>query len=590
MKHFNFTEIRLLSIILVLIALMLLCACNSDTTDTDVVTTDTQQTEQTEPYVAPDDGKLRIFSNGEYRCNIIRPENASDAELALYVKVRNMLKEITGVMPPIATDFLAYNESYDPNEFAIVIGLSKHDEATKLYSELNYSEFRAELVNKKYVIGFHDIDTANTALETLRSYFTKNYKNGELILTEDWNFSYSEDVLLENIPNYEGGYFSGVYLGAYDMQTVVIHNTNADEYKAYLEKLSNSDFKYYTDNAIGKNLFATYHNDDYILTAMFFDNIDEVRITMEHTGNYDLPTLEEENIYTVTNEQSTITQIGLEESAGIQNGMSYIVKLADGSFIVFDGGTVNARDQFVEVISSLADDPENITIAAWIITHAHGDHMGLILDVLYNQKYAHLFNVEQIIWSKISERQLEHLNAGNMDYIDKMLSKLEGTKIVTAHPGQVFYIRNAVYTVYATVEMVEPFTLSNLNDACVVGRLEIDGRSFFFPGDSHPVETDVLTAVYNYDMKSDAVQVIHHGYQGGNAAFYSMVDPLTVFWPLGMKNYSTAESPNTPMKEWSYSSWLFSDEAKVENIYVAGSEVLTLIIKDLPSHSDTVSE
>jgi hypothetical protein len=57
-----------------------------------------------------------------------------------------------------------------------------------------------------------------------------------------------------------------------------------------------------------------------------------------------------------------------------------------------------------------------------------------------------------------------------------------------------------------------------------------------------------------------------------------------------MKNYSTAESPNTPMKEWSYSSWLFSDEAKVENIYVAGSEVLTLIIKDLPSHSDTVSE
>jgi hypothetical protein len=109
MKHFNFTAIRLLSIILVLIALMLLCACNSDTTDTDVVTTDTQQTEQTEPYVAPDDGKLRIFSNGEYRCNIIRPENASDAELALYVKVRNMLKEITGVMPPIATDFLAYN-------------------------------------------------------------------------------------------------------------------------------------------------------------------------------------------------------------------------------------------------------------------------------------------------------------------------------------------------------------------------------------------------------------------------------------------------------------------------------------------------
>ena len=211
--------------------------------------------------------------------------------------------------------------------------------------------------------------------------------------------------------------------------------------------------------------------------------------------------------------------------------------------------------------------------------------MGLIFTVLYDEQYAGLFEVDQIIWSKVSEEQLKNIGGGNMDYVDKAFAKLEGTKIVIAHPGQVFYIRNAVYTVYATIEMVEPLVLDNLNDSSVVGMLEIEGKAILFPGDSHPTETGVIISVFGEALKADAVQIIHHGYQGGSDAFYSLVDPLTVFWPLGMKNYSTAEAPNTPMKDWSFSRWIFSDSSKVENIYVAGSEVLTLPISELPSHT-----
>jgi hypothetical protein len=41
------------------------------------------------------------------------------------------------------------------------------------------------------------------------------------------------------------------------------------------------------------------------------------------------------------------------------------------------------------------------------------------------------------------------------------------------------------------------------------------------------------------------------------------------------------------MKTWSYSRWLFSEDSKVQNIYVAGSDVLTLLIKDIPSHENS---
>ena len=565
-----------------LLAVLLLCACNKE--DTDATDATDQQTEAPSETSKYNDGKLRIFADGKYQCKIVRPENATRRELDFYINVRNMLKEVTGVMPPIATDFIAYNESYDPDEFAILVGTTNHDEADELYSKLSYSDFRAELINKKYVLGFHDLDTANAALDTLKSLLTRNFKNGELILEGNWNYSFSDKEILESIPVYEGGKFSNVYEGAYDMQTIVIENTNENDYNAYLNKISENGFSPYTDNSIGNNLFATYQSDKYILTTMYFAALKEARVTIEKTGNYDLPALEVDNVYTDKGVEATITQIGIEESAGIQNGMSYVIKLADGSFIVFDGGTGRANQQFVEVMKSLADDPEHITIAAWIITHAHGDHMGLILNVLFDQRFAGIFDVEQIIWSKVSDKQMANMGSGGLNY-DKMFEKLEGTKIVTAHPGQVFYIRNAVYTVFATIEMVEPITLANLNDSCVVGRLEIADRSIFFPGDSHPTETGVINSIYKEQLKSDAVQVIHHGYQGGDATFYSFVDPITVFWPLGMKNYSTAEAPNTPMKDWSYSAWLFSEDSNVEKIYVAGSDVVTLVIKDLPTHN-----
>ena len=590
MKYFlaNISKYSLLLLLVLTIILACSCNANENSEEPDITNTPTGAPTENPPddeYVDPNDGKLRIFADGKYRCKIVRPEYATKRELEVYVALRNMLKEITGVMPPISTDFLSHNESYDSNEFAILVGTTEYPESTDLYSRLTYSDFRAELVNKKYTLGFHDMDTASAGLEKLESLMRQSFKDGELILSESWNYILSTDEILKSIPTYDGGTFMDVCEGAYDMQTIIIENTSLDEYNAYLTSVTEKGFKLYTDNSIGENLFATFESDKFILTTMFFADINQVRVTMEYSGNYSLPSLKEENVYSDAGIESSVTQIGLEESAGIQNGMSYVVRLSDGSFIVFDGGTGLAKKQFVEVISSLADDPEHITIAAWIITHAHGDHMGLILSVLFDKNYSDLFDVEQIIWSKVGEKQLKNIGNDNMDYIDKYFEQLDNTKIVIAHPGQVFYLRNAVYTVYSTIEMVEPFILANLNDSCVVGRLEIDGKSLFFPGDSHPAETEMLTSVYADDMKSDVVQVIHHGYQGGNATFYAMVDPITVFWPLGMKNYSTAESPNVPMKDWGYSAWLFSEEAKVENIYVAGSDVLTLLIKDLPSHS-----
>jgi hypothetical protein len=322
------------------------------------------------------------------------------------------------------------------------------------------------------------------------------------------------------------------------MQTISIMNTNASEYNAYLNKIATEGFTPYTDNTIGENLFATYKNENYILTAMYFARLNETRVTLEKTGNYSLPALEEENVYTPTDAECSITQIGLEESTGVQNGMSYVFKLADGSFLIIDGGTGtrNSIAQFYEVMESLADDPDNITVATWIITHAHGDHLGLFYSLLMDEKFYEKFTVEQVIWSKVSDKQLANLGEGNsLDYMDKMLARLEGTRIVIAHPGQQFFIADLTLTVWGSQDLIieDSDEITNHNEQSIVTKIDFNGKTMLSLADSEHRLNDKLVAVYGELLKSDIIQTAHHGYgNSGAGEVNKLCNPDIDLWPV----------------------------------------------------------
>jgi hypothetical protein len=149
----------------------------------------------------------------------------------------------------------------------------------------------------------------------------------------------------------------------------------------------------------------------------------------------------------------------------------------------------------------------------------------------------------------------------------------------------VFYIRNAVYTVFSTSEMLEPYVMGSYNDSCVVGLLEIDGRRIFFPGDSDRTQTKNLVKLYGEELRCDVLQVIHHGHNGGDTEAYKLFYPITVLWPVGSYRYSQEWDGNLPFSQWPCNEWFFNENSNVENIYVAGKDVVTLVIKALPRHA-----
>lgn len=60
--------------------------------------------------------------------------------------------------------------------------------------------------------------------------------------------------------------------------------------------------------------------------------------------------------------------------------MSYVIRLADGTFIVVDGGYATNReaDGLYELLMANTADGKQPVISAWFITHLHYDHYGCL--------------------------------------------------------------------------------------------------------------------------------------------------------------------------------------------------------------------
>ena len=580
-SDFRSTIITLLFICLILGAFPLLTGCNGEDNSEG---TETDGKDQNDIDIIEDKYSTDIFADGKYVCKVIRAEKATAAEKETYDALRDALDSAVGKRPQLTTDFLAAGESYDANEFAIIVGRTGHEESEQLYSEIGFGECRIELVGKKLVVAFSDADAATEAVAQLGAILAECFKDGSLSYNEKMCLTKKSDTIIKHLPSYPDGDIVGIVDGGNSSKTAVISNTTAEAYNAYLQSLDNGGvYEKYCGNRIGDNLYATYTSDSNTVTAIYTPSSQEVRLTIEELASNPLPATTPEAYEVICD--STVTQIGLE-SAGMQNGMSYIIKLADGSFIVIDGGNVSCVDLFMTNIEALANG-EPITIAAWIITHIHNDHAQMFRTLVKDDTLVRKLKVERFIWNRPSEKQMAGIGSGSTEAkeIYEGMLKFEGASIHTAYAGQVFYIRNAKYTVFSTSELLEPFVMTSYNDSSVVGLLEIDGRRLFFPGDSDSTQTGNLVRLYGEELKCDLLQVIHHGHNGGNTEAYKLFDPITVLWPVGMIRYETGTDEYEPLTQWECNEWFYDKASSVENIYVAGSEVVTLVIKDLPSHN-----
>lgn len=215
------------------------------------------------------------------------------------------------------------------------------------------------------------------------------------------------------------------------------------------------------------------------------------------------------------------------------NGMGYALILPDGRYIVYDGGYRVDAPGLLHFLKEHNRHPDGkIVIAAWIFTHAHADHYGAFRAIA--ETHADKITLEAAVFNPILQEMLPRGDGYNPYFAEELrrdLARFGQVKCYRPHTGQVLYFGEVPLEILYTYEHYLPGNIPNANDSSIASRLTLNGQTLLFMGDCERTTSDLICDLYENALRSDVVQVNHHGYSGGTTELYQKIAPAFALWP-----------------------------------------------------------
>ena len=325
----------------------------------------------------------------------------------------------------------------------------------------------------------------------------------------------------------------------------VIPNSMLSAFSAYCQMLEEQGFEKKEERIALAHHFAAYSDGEGSVFLNYFEAVQELYIVLEKNCSY----FYYWNKTRETEVKATITQLELEDF-----GMSYVIRLSDGRFIVIDGGRNfdpdSERLYFCLKNGSVHEKP---IIAAWIMTHPHPDHFHLFVGFM--EKYADDVVIEKFMFNFPNCDDLEHYptlansnyrfkyDTSALAYIPKMMKWLDeiSVPIYTPHTGQIYQIGDAKCEILASMDDTIHIS-DNINATSLVIRMELCGQVILWAADAD-FGCAKLPEKYGDHLKADILQVPHHGFQSGTAdgeiKGYKLIKPKVCFLPVSDYNAYT---------------------------------------------------
>ena len=318
------------------------------------------------------------------------------------------------------------------------------------------------------------------------------------------------------------------------------------------------------------------------------------------------------------NAKTTIHQLPL--------ACGYVIQTRGGKIIVIDGGWQDNNTEgtyLFNYLQKITGDPTP-HIDAWFITHAHADHHGCVPTFanLYRDQvtidafYYHYPTYEEIK-TYLSGCGVDD-SWGAADWLPTWLlpnfRNAQGgpTKGIHCNTKQSFKCNNAFDFDDVHIEILLTFedciwaaeniggtysgtsayegrvfsnkTLKqllndNFNETSMVFRVTVGGKSILFTGDINYVGGTMLNMFHGlnaanandfYTLKSDYVQVSHHGHYGLPKIVYNKIDPDVALWPCNYDEWNDYDYQNLICtKQW------FHDMGTANYIAYQGPQVFS---------------
>lgn len=337
-------------------------------------------------------------------------------------------------------------------------------------------------------------------------------------------------------------------LGTFDTrssETTVYGECDKALFHHYCDLLQEDGYCIFQEQQLEDNCFSFFTKEETVVGVSYYPANQTLRVFRQIRDH--LP----QDIPAITDGEHAplLVQVNHLNGTGGGIGESYIMQLSDGSFLLVDGGYSEYEYSQVDILyqSLRKYQPDGkLRIAGWLITHAHGDHMGCFITML--ERYSDELEIEQLIYHFPTDEDIAGSNSARYTFYGynsvsllemNMRHYMPNLTVSTPHTGYVYHIRNAKITILHTLEdlfPLRPRDYRDLNDSCTVFKISFTNtdveQELLITGDIARHSCRDLMQRYTKDtLGCYFAQMIHHGIAYGSAELYEKISPTVALWP-----------------------------------------------------------
>ena len=226
--------------------------------------------------------------------------------------------------------------------------------------------------------------------------------------------------------------------------------------------------------------------------------------------------------------------------------MSFVIVTKKNRCIVVDGGRPLDMPLLKQYVGGRK-------IAAWFLTHPHEDHISGFIDE-FEKNGAKDFDIEKVIYNFPSYSYLS-TKIDSAPWPEYFKQEITGTLLPferieymlgdrrhVAKQGESFNIDECRIEILYTAH--DGLYSNPMNDSSMVFRITGDEKSVLFLGDLGPEGGDILYDESRHLLKSDIVQMAHHGHMNVGMEVYAAIDPEVCLWCCADWLYNEPEIPS----------------------------------------------
>ena len=217
----------------------------------------------------------------------------------------------------------------------------------------------------------------------------------------------------------------------------------------------------------------------------------------------------------------TIIQLSPQTSSQM---MGYIIKTKNNKMIIIDGGIVGDTDNLKKYIQE-----HNNEVDYWFLTHNHNDHASAFVKIA-NEENIEIKNV----YASLNDKNLYEINEPSRAEFSKVLiDTLNSDKLKNKVKEPKLNEKLKIDGINVEILGIKnpEITENPGNEQSMVIKFDTGSTKFLILGDTGKKSSEKLLKNQKDKLKSDIVQMAHHGQAGATEELYKEINPIICLWP-----------------------------------------------------------